>query len=392
MLSERLKYITPSYTIAISSKVSELERKGVKILNLSIGEPDFLTPNSAKNEGIKAIENNKTKYDHPAGIIELKGKILEKLKRENNIEYEIDEIVVSSGAKHAITNTLLALLNYGEEVIIPVPYWVSYPEMVKLVGAKPVFVKTSKENDFKITPAQLEEHISPKTKGIIISNPSNPTGAIYSKGELEGIIEVCSKNNIYIIADEVYEKIRYIDNFVSIASISDKAKEVTITINGLSKSASMTGWRIGYSASTKEIAKAISTIQGHLVSHPSTISQWAAYGALNYSQEEMDKMVETYKKRRDKAKAMLSKIDGISFVNPEGAFYIFIDISKLKDKINFDDSFSIEFCNRLLESQRVAVVPGIAFGMDDYIRISYACDMDILVEAIRRMEDFIENY
>lgn len=391
MLSNKLSSITPSYTIGISSKVKELESQGAKIINLSIGEPDFYTPEKAKEEAIEAINLDKTKYDLVPGLKDLRNVIKDKLKKENNIEYSLDEIVVSSGAKHSITNTLLALLNPGDEAIIPKPYWVSYPEMVKLVGCEPVFAETKKENDFKLTPEILKKFISPKTKLLFLTNPSNPTGAIYKKEELEPIIDLCVENDIYILSDEIYEKISYLDNFTSTAALSKKAKEITITINGLSKSAAMTGWRIGYSASNKEIAKAISTIQGHLVSHPSTISQWAAYGALTYCTTEMIEMVAIYKKRRDVAASILSKSDEISFVKPEGAFYIFIDISKLKNKLSYKDSFSIEFCDNLLKSYKVAAVPGIAFGMDDYIRISYACDVDNVKEGLNRLLKFIET-
>ncbi|WP_427338079.1 pyridoxal phosphate-dependent aminotransferase [Caloranaerobacter sp. DY30410] len=389
MLSKRLNNITPSFTIGISSKIKKLREEGLDIINLSIGEPDFFTPDKAKEEAIKAIHNNKTKYDLVSGLNELKKVIQNKLWIENGIYYEVDEIVVSSGAKHSITNSLLALLDEGDEVIIPKPYWVSYPEMVKLVGGKPVFVETDKSNNFKIAVEELKEAVSPKTKAMIISNPSNPVGSIYREKELIPIVEFCLENNIYIISDEIYEKIRYIDDYKSIAAISNEAKDITITINGFSKSASMTGWRVGYSASNREIAKAISTIQGHLVSHPSTISQWAAFGALSYCEEEIKEMVKIYKSRRDRVVSMLNKIKPLSFIYPEGAFYLFIDISQLKQNMDYDGSFSVYFADRLLEESKVAVVPGIAFGMDDYIRISYACSTDVLTEGLNRIAQFI---
>lgn len=391
MLSKKLTNITPSYTIGISTKVTQLQNQGFDIINLSIGEPDFFTPEKAKNEAINAILNDKTKYDNAIGLKDLRKAIQEKLKTENNISYELDEIVVSSGAKHAITNTLIALLDPGDEVIVPKPYWVSYSEMIKLLGGIPVFVDTYKENDFKLTALDLKKAISSKTKLLFITNPSNPTGAIYKKEELLPIVDICSKENIYIIADEIYERICYTNDFTSIASLSDKAKKITITINGLSKSAAMTGWRIGYSASTNKIAAAIATIQGHLVSHPSTISQWAAYGALTLCENEMNKMVSIYKKRRDKAVSELSKIPSLSFIIPEGAFYIFIDISEFKNKLNYKDSYSVEFCNKLLNEYKVAIVPGIAFGMDNYIRISYACDINDVIEGINRLNKFIKD-
>lgn len=391
MLSSKLKNITPSYTIGISTKVKELKNQGQDIINLSIGEPDFFTPTAAKNSAIEAIHMNKTKYDAASGLLDLRTAIQSKLQAENNVSYELDEIIVSSGAKHAITNTLIALLDYEDEVIIPKPFWVSYPEMIKLAGGKPVFVDTQRENNFKVTPQDIQNALTSKTKMIFITNPSNPTGAVYSKEELKGIVDVCLKNNIYILADEIYEKICYVDSFVSIASLSEEAKNITITINGLSKSVAMTGWRIGYSASNKLLAKAISTVQGHLVSHPSTISQWAGVSALTSCQKEMMKMVNTYKSRRDLAVENLKKIKDIDFIYPEGAFYLFIDISNLKNRLKWDNSFSVAFSDILLSQAKVAAVPGIAFGMDDFIRISYACDTKELLEGITRIKSFIET-
>ena len=391
MLSTRLNNITPSYTIGISSKVAILKSQGENIINLSIGEPDFSVPEKAKEFGINAFKENKTTYDLVPGLKILRESISNKLKKENNLFYDVDEIVVSSGAKHSITNTLLALTNPGDDVLIPKPYWVSYPEMVKLVNANPVFIDTDKDLDFKVTKDDIKKYITPKTKLIFINNPSNPTGAIYSKKELEDIVDICFENNIYILADEIYEKICFDEKFVSIASISDKAKDITITINGFSKSAAMTGLRLGYSASNKTIAKAISAIQGHLVSHPSTVSQHAAYGALECCSDDIDNMVATYKHRRDLITNKLSTIPQLSYIYPKGAFYLFINISYLRDKIDYNESLSIEFCNRLLDEYKVAVVPGIAFGMDDYIRISYACNEDEFLAGIDRIKDFIDN-
>ncbi|SHK55055.1 pyridoxal phosphate-dependent aminotransferase [Tepidibacter formicigenes] len=391
MLSKKLNIITPSFTIGISSKVNELKSRGIEVVNLSIGEPDFNVPSKAKDEIIKAVNNNKTKYDMVSGIEELKKAIVEKLKSENNTYYDLDEIVVSNGAKHSITNALIALLDPQDEVLIPKPYWVSYPEMIKLVGAIPIFLDTNKNNNFKITADQIQKNITSKTKMIFITNPSNPTGAIYSEQELKEIVDVCLKNNIYILADEIYEKICYENTFTSIASLSSEAKNITITVNGFSKSFAMTGLRLGYSASNKIISKAISTVQGHLVSHPSTISQWAGYGALKYCKEDIKNMVEIYKEKRDLAISMLSEIRDLDFIYPQGAFYMFIDISKLKYKIKHKDSFSIDFCNKLLENNKVAVVPGIAFGIDDFIRISYACSNENIITGIKGIRDFVES-
>ncbi len=391
MLSKKLDNITPSYTIEISTKVNELKNQGIDIVNLSIGEPDFFTPVPAKDRAIEAIYENKTKYDAASGLKELRKAIQYKLMKENNINYELDEIVVSSGAKHSITNTLMALIDPGDEVILPKPFWVSYSEMIKMVGGTPIYIETCKENDFKLTSEELKNAISNKTKLLLINNPSNPTGAIYSEKELLPIVNTCLDNDIYILSDEIYERIRYTDSFKSISSLSEDAKRITVTINGLSKSAAMTGWRLGYSASSKEIAKAISTIQGHLVSHPSTISQWAAYGALTLCQDEMKEMVNVYENRRDRAVSLLSKVDNISFINPQGAFYVFIDISALKDKFDYSDSYSVEFCKRFLEEYRVAIVPGIAFGIDDYVRIVYCADINEVEEGIKRLDKFIQS-
>lgn len=389
MLSNRLSSITPSYTIGISSKVSEMQNSGIDVINLSIGEPDFNVPNNAKSHGINSLNNNHTKYDMVPGLKILREEICTKLLKENNCNYSPDEIVVSSGAKHCITNTLLALTNPEDEVLLPKPYWVSYPEMIKLVNAVPVFIETKKENNFKLDPTELHKYITPKTKIIVINNPSNPTGSVYTKEELSEIVDICSKHNIYILSDEIYEKICFNDNFTSIASISSIAKDITITINGFSKSVAMTGLRLGYSASNKTISKAMSAIQGHLVSHPSLTSQYIAYGALKDCSNDINDMVQQYKNRRDLICSKLDSIPNISYVYPNGAFYVFIDISSLRNKFTYNQSFSIDFCNELLNTYRVAVVPGIAFGMDDYIRISFACSDDVFSEGLDRLNNFI---
>ena len=391
MLSNRLGNITPSYTIGISTKVAELNAKGKNIIDLSIGEPDFYIPEKAKQYGIDSLNDNLTKYNMVPGLKILREEICKKLSIENNCSFSIDEIVVSSGAKHSITNTLLALTNPGDEILVPKPYWVSYPEMIKLVNAVPVFIDTDKANDFKLTRDVLEKYITPKTKMLFLNNPSNPTGAIYTKEELIDIANVCLENNIYILADEIYERIHYNDNFTSISSLGDDIKNISIIVNGFSKSAAMTGLRIGYTASSKEIAKAISTIQGHLVSHPSLTAQYIAYGALKECSKDIDDMVNTYKHRRDLVIGKLDKINNLGYVTPDGAFYIFIDLSLYKNKLDFEDSFSIEFCNQLLDKYEVAAVPGIAFGLDDYIRISYACSEEKFLTGIDRLNEFLTS-
>lgn len=391
MLSSRLNNITPSYTIGISSKVRDLKTSGKSIIDLSIGEPDLSVPNAAIQHGINSLNENLTNYDLVPGLKILRDELSKKLNLENDCDYAPEEIVVSSGAKNAITNALLAVLNPGDDVLVPKPYWVSYPEMIKLVNANPVFIETNKENEFKLTKDILEKIITPKTRMLFLNNPSNPTGAVYSKEELLEIANVCIKNNIYILADEIYERICYKDKFVSIASLSNDIKNITITINGFSKSFAMTGLRIGYSASNKEIAKAISTIQGHLVSHPSLTSQYIAYGALKDCYDSINDMVDIYRSRRNKVVDILNQCNKLNYVTPDGAFYTFIDLSMVKNNLNYTNSFSIEFCNKLLDEYEVAAVPGIAFGMDDYIRISYACSESSFTEGLKRIIKLAES-
>ncbi|GAA0103335.1 pyridoxal phosphate-dependent aminotransferase [Paraclostridium bifermentans] len=391
MLSSRLNNITPSYTIGISSKVRDLKSSGKNIIDLSIGEPDLSVPNAAIQHGINSLNENLTNYDLVPGLKILRDELSKKLNLENDCDYAPEEIVVSSGAKNAITNALLAILNPGDDVLVPKPYWVSYPEMIKLVNANPVFIETNKENEFKLTKDILEKNITPKTRMLFLNNPSNPTGAVYSKEELLEIADVCIKNNIYILADEIYERICYKDKFVSIASLSNDIKNITITINGFSKSFAMTGLRIGYSASNKEIAKVISTIQGHLVSHPSLTSQYIAYGALKDCSDSISDMVDIYRSRRNKVVDILNQCNKLNYVTPDGAFYTFIDLSMVKNNLNYTDSFSIEFCNKLLDEYEVAAVPGIAFGMDDYIRISYACSESSFTEGLKRIIKLAES-
>lgn len=391
MLSNRLLDITPSVTVGISSKVSELKSSGKDIINLSIGEPDFNVPEKAKLYGVESLNNNETKYNLVPGLKILREEICKKLLEENNCKYSIDEIVVTSGAKHAITNTLLAITNPGDEVLLPKPYWVSYSEMTKIVNAVPVAIETSKNNDFKLTGDLLKKYITPKTKLLILNNPSNPTGAVYTRDELLDIANVCLENNIYILADEIYEKICYVDNFVSVASLNEDIKNITITINGFAKSAAMTGVRLGYSASNKEIAKGICAIQGHLVSHPSLTSQYIGYGALKSCSEDIKEMVKTYKHRRNLITKKLDSINNISYIYPNGAFYVFIDISKIKNKFKYDKSLSVEFCEAFLDKFNVAIVPGLAFGIDYYIRISYACEENDFLEGLNRLDLFLSQ-
>ena len=389
MLSKRLDVITPSCTIGISSKVKEMKKSGIDVINLSIGEPDFNVPKKAIECGIKSLNDNCTKYDLVPGITILREEICKKLLEENHCNYSIDEIVLSSGAKNAITNALLVVTDPGDEVLIPKPYWVSYFEMTKLVNAVPVPIETSKTNDFKLTADLLKKYITDKTKMLLLNNPSNPTGSVYTKEELLEIVNICLEKNIYILSDEIYERICYNNEFVSIASLGEEVKNITITVNGFAKSAAMTGLRLGYTASNKKIAKGISAIQGHLISHPSLTSQYIGYGALKYCKDDIDNMVKIYKSRRDLITSKLNTIKYIDYIYPNGAFYVFIDLSQVAEKYKYNKSFSVEFCDEFLSKYNVAIVPGQAFGIDEYVRISYACSEKEFLEGLNRLERFI---
>ena len=391
MLSKRLDVITPSRTVGISSKVKEMKSQGIDVLNLSVGEPDFNVPEKAKECGIKSLNDNITKYDLVPGLTILREEISKKLLEENNCHYAPDEIVVTSGAKMAITNTLMAVTDPGDEVLLVKPYWVSYSEMTKLVNAVPVAIETDKANDFKLTGEILEKYITDKTKMLILNNPCNPTGAIYTKEELLDICNVCLKHNVYILADEIYERICFSGEFVSVASLNDEIRDITITVNGFAKSAALTGTRLGYLAVPRELAKNISAIQGHLVSHPCLAAQYIGYGALKYCKEDIDNMVEAYRKRRDLLTGRLNKIQNLAYIYPQGAFYVFIDISKLKGKFEYKENLSSDFCDKFLEKYKVAIVPGIAFGIDEYVRISFACSEEVFMEALDRLDKFVQE-
>ncbi len=390
MLSKRASTITPSITLGISSKVKELKAKGETIINLSIGEPDFLTPDKVKEAGKKAIDDNITKYDAASGNLELKKAICEKLEKENGLHYDTDQVVISSGAKHSITNALLATINPGDEVLIPIPYWVSYPEMVRLVGGEPILVQTKKENGFKVTLEDIEPHLSDKTRMIILTNPSNPTGNVFNKEELQKLVGALVEKNILILADEIYERVVYDEPFTSIPTLSEDIYNHTILINGLSKSASMTGWRLGYSASNKELAKAMGSIQSHLTSHPSTITQAASITALRQCDEEIKHMVATYKERRDLILDFFKDWGRLDIIPPVGAFYVFVDIGPLAEKIK-EDSLSLKVCDDMIEEHKVAFVPGIGFGQDDFLRLSYAASLEDIKEGLKRFKTYVEN-
>ena len=390
MISEKAKNISPSITLEIGGKVKAMIASGEKITNLTLGEPDFFTPEKAKQAGISAIENNITKYDIASGNAELKKAICEKLEKENKVKYNPSQIVVSNGAKHALTNATFAVLNQGDEVLIPKPCWVSYPEIIKLAGGVPVFVDTKKENSFKPTIEDVEKYITEKTKMVIITNPNNPTGAVFTKDELITLCEYFTQKGIVILADEIYETINFDFEFASIASLSKQVYDNTILVNGFSKSASMTGWRMGYSASSEELAKAIGSIQSHMTAHPRTISQQAAIVALRDCKEDVKNMKETYKERRDYIVDFFEKWGKLGIIYPQGAFYVFIDISSLKSKLT-GESLSLQFCNEILEKEKLALVPGIGFYEDNFVRLSYASSMSTIQDGLNKIKHYVEN-
>ncbi len=391
IISNNLKRIKPSPTIAVTQKARELRAAGKDVVGLGAGEPDFDTPINVKNAAIKAIRDGDTKYTAVDGTPALKKAILKKFKRENKLNYKLDEITVGTGGKQVLYNTFMATLNKGDEVIIPAPFWVSYPDMVLLAGGKPKIVKCDEKDGFKITPTKLKAAITKRTKWIILNSPSNPTGSGYSKSEIQKLAKVLIKNKkVHILSDDIYEHVKY-DNFkfFTIAQIS-KLKSRTLTMNGVSKSYAMTGWRIGYAAGPKEIISAIRKIQSQSTSNPSSISQAAAVEALNGKQDFIKKRAKSFKERRDFVVKSLNNIDGISCLKPNGAFYVFPNCKKLlnkRTKLKEDT----DFVQKLLEKQNVAAVQGSAFGLDGYFRISYATSMVKLKIAMSRIKKFCED-
>ena len=391
-LSQKAMSIKPSATLAITAKANQMRAEGIDVISFGAGEPDFDTPEHIKKAAISAIEAGFTKYTPVGGIEELKEAIVAKLKRENKVEYDISEVLVSSGGKHSYYNVAQAMFDPGDEVIIPTPYWVSYPPIIKLAGATPVIIETSEEDGFKLSPDELKKVITKSTRALILNSPSNPSGTAYTKEELEEIANIALENNIYILSDEIYEKIIY-DGFqqVSIASLSKEIKDKTIILNGVSKTYAMTGWRIGYTAGPKELISAMNRIQSQSTSNPSSISQKAALAALSSPQDDVYKMVEAFKERRDYIVKKLNSIPGIKCFNPIGAFYVFPNISNYFSK-KFNGKTienSYDFTNYLLEKAKVAVVPGIEFGKEGYIRLSYATSLEKIKEGLNRLEEAV---
>ena len=370
--------ISPSLTLAMNTKAKEMQAKGIDVISFAAGEPDFPTPDYVKEAGINAINTNKTYYTPASGIKDLKQAVIEKLARENNLEYKIGEVCINSGAKHSVFNALAVVVEDGDEVVFPAPYWVSYPAMVKIAGGKPVFCRWNEK--FKIDTDHLKSLINERTKGIILNSPCNPTGVVYNRKELEEIAEIILENNILCISDEIYEKIVYDVEHISIASIDEEVKRRTILVNGVSKTFAMTGWRIGYIAADLEIAKAIKKIQSQTTSCPSSISQKAALAAIKKYSDVSQIMVEEFRRRRDYILKNLS--ERISYPKPEGAFYIFLRMG---------NSDSEKLAKRLLEEKYVAVVPGKDFGAESFLRISFATDIEDIKEGIKRINEFVRG-
>jgi aspartate aminotransferase len=394
MLSARIKNIEKSITLAISAKAKAMKAKGEDVIGFGAGEPDFDTPEHIKQAAKDAIDAGFTKYTPATGAKDLKQAIIKKLASDNDLNYRPQQILVSCGAKHSLFNAIVALTSEDDEVIIPAPYWVSYPQMVKAAGATPVILETRSENGFKLQIEELKKKITPKTKLLILNSPSNPTGAMYEKAELEQLVKILVDNNIYCISDEIYEKIIYQQQAPgSIASLGNEVKNLTIVINGVSKAYSMTGWRIGYAAASEEVITAMGNLQSHSTSGPCSISQKAALAALVGPQDCVKQMVSEFKQRRDFIVKELNKIEGVSCFNPQGAFYVFPSIKKLLGKKIQGQTIkdSLDFCQSLLAHQKVAAVPGVGFGADGYLRLSYATSSENITEGIKRLKQFVAN-
>ncbi|MCH7773421.1 MAG: pyridoxal phosphate-dependent aminotransferase [Bacteroidetes bacterium] len=392
MLADRVNKIVTSATMQVSEQAKKLIAEGADVINLSVGELDFPTPDNIKEAGKKGIDANKTRYTVTPGTLELRNAIASKFKRDNNLDYSVNEITVSGGAKQSLFNAIMALVNPGDEVIFSSPYWVSYPEMVSLAEGKSVIIETKTEDGFRISGKKLEDAITDKTKLIILCNPSNPTGAAYNKDELEELAEVIIKHDLYVLSDEIYEKLVYDDfKFYSFAQIKPEIKERVIIVNGLSKSYSMTGWRLGYAAGDQKIIAAMNKIQSHTTSHASSISQEAAVEALNGPQIMLEKMLSELIERRNYLYNELISISGIKCHKSEGAFYLFPEITSLYNKQLKIES-SLDLAMYLLKEALIAVVPGNAFGAEGYIRISYATSMDNLKETIYRLKKTLKKF
>ncbi|MBE5747474.1 MAG: pyridoxal phosphate-dependent aminotransferase [Clostridiales bacterium] len=393
-VAKRMTTISPSLTLAISAKAKAMKAAGESVVSFGVGEPDFNTPEHIIAAAKAALDAGHTKYTPSSGLLPLRKAICDKFKKDNNLDYEPSQIIVSNGAKHSIFNACYALLDEGDEVIIPEPYWLTYPEVVKVCGGVVKTLPCKKENKYKFTAQELKAAITPKTKMLIFNSPSNPTGAVYTEKEVREIAAVCEEAEIFVLADEIYEKLCYngVKAF-SIAAVSEKMKELTVTVNGVSKSYAMTGWRIGYLAAPKDVAKAIDSFQSHATSNASSISQYATIEALKAPEEEITAMVNVFDKRRAKLLALIESIDGVGAVEPDGAFYVMMVISDLFGKSYKGKKItnSIEFADALLDGEKVATVPGISFGADDCVRLSYALSEQDIDEGLARIKRFVSE-
>ncbi len=391
--TERVKNIAPSLTLEITAKAKKMKAEGISVIGFGAGEPDFNTPDYINDAAKKAIDIGFTKYTAASGMPELKRAVCEKFRKDNHLEYTEDQIVISSGAKSSLFHAIEAIVQEGDEVLLPSPYWLTYPELVALAGGKTVYVPASKENGYKVTVNDLQKALTPKTKALIFNSPNNPTGAVYSEEEVRKIAAFVEETGIYVIADEIYEKLVYGGaKHYSIAQYSEKVKEQTIVINGVSKTYSMTGWRIGYLAAPKNIAKAIGSMQSHTASNPCSIAQYATVAALSGGEDFIEKMIKTFDERRRYMYDRLSHMKGVDCAKPEGAFYVFADVSALYGK-SFDGEKiegSLQFASAALK-KGVALIPGIAFGDDKSIRLSYAISMEDIKEGLNRLEQFISE-
>ncbi|MBA4543600.1 MULTISPECIES: pyridoxal phosphate-dependent aminotransferase [Thermoactinomyces] len=391
-LSKRVQQLSPSPTLAITAKAKALKQEGYDVIGLGAGEPDFNTPEHILDAAKQAMDSGKTKYTPSSGVPELKQAIIAKLKQDNGLEYTPGQIIVTVGAKHALYNLFQVLLDDGDEVVVPAPYWVSYLEQVKLAGGNPVVIEGKEENQFKITAEQLQNAITKRTKALILNSPSNPTGMLYSEEELRAIGEVCVKNGILIVSDEIYEHLIYDEekHHVSMASLGPEFYQHTVIINGVSKTYSMTGWRIGFAAGPEPIIKAMSGLSDHSTSNPTSIAQYAAIAALTGTQQPVEEMKKAFKKRRDYVVERVNEIPGFSCQKPDGAFYAFINI---REALNQSGKYRTpeEWAAALLEKELVAVVPGGGFGSSDHIRISYATSLEQLEQALDRIERFVKE-
>ena len=391
ILSRKAQNIGASLTLALTAKAGELKKEGIDVVSFGVGEPDFNTPKNIIEAATRAMEEGKTKYTATSGIVELKEAIARKLHDDNGLNYGTKNIIISTGAKQSLANVFMAILNPGDEVIIPVPYWVSYPELVKLSDGVPVFIETKKENDFKVTYDELKSVLSENTKAIVINSPNNPTGTVYSKKDLEVIAKFAKENDLIIISDEIYEKLIYgKEEHISIASSSEDAFKRTVVINGFSKAYAMTGWRIGYAACyNEELIKVMNNVQSHMTSNTNSIAQFAALEALNGDQETIKNMVKEFSLRRELMIELISEIEDLTFIEPKGAFYVMIDVSKIIKKANIKGS--MEFANLLLKEENVVVIPGIAFGEDNFIRLSYATSKEEIIKGLKRIKEFVNK-